>query len=251
MINLFKKFADYINGFRIAQCIDFKKYLYEILDNKKGESLKILEVGCNNRPLIDKKRYNNIYLCGLDPDSSIDKVDLVEKNVVDEFDICDFESYQSNHNFDLIVMDMVFEHIENNKITLDKVKSLLNANGVFISHHPSDFHPYSIINRLLTHKTKIFVLKLLRPWSEVGVITGWKSYYSKCNIISLKRICRKKQLEIFSTKFNWNASDYFAFLPPLFILIVLYEEICKLLRFQSLCASYVVQIRHQNYDSSV
>ena len=245
MLNIFKKFADYINGFRVAHRVNFKNYLYKILDSKKGENLKILEVGCNNRPLIDIKFYENIYLIGIDPDNTINSLELINKKIVHEFDTCDFESYESHHNFDLIIMDMVFEHIENNEKSLEKVKSLLNPDGIFISHHPSNLHPYSIINRLLSHKFKIAILRLLRPWSEVGIITGWKSYYDKCNIISLRQLCRKKQLEIFDGRFNWNGSDYFAFFPPIFILIVIYEEACRFLKIKSLCASYVVQIKHK------
>ena len=49
------------------------------------------------------------------------------------------------------------------------------------NNQPSNLHPFSILNRILNHKTKNLVLKILRPWSEVGVITGWKSYYHYCN----------------------------------------------------------------------
>ena len=114
---------------------------------------------------------------------------------------------------------------------------------MILTNQPSNLHPFSILNRILNHKTKNLVLRILRPWSEVGVITGWKSYYHYCNYYGFKQLSNNNNLIIKKGKFNYNASDYFAFFPPLFILIVIYEVLIKFFNFKLLCSNFFIEIR--------
>jgi SAM-dependent methyltransferase len=241
MLRYFKRFADFVNQYRIK--FDFKSDLNDFIKSYKNKQIKVLEIGCNISPTIDKKLYNNIKLYGIDPDKSIDKINMIEHKIFDQFDICSIDNYQTENKFDLIVMNMVFEHIENNDHTLQKVEYLLKSDGILVSQHPSNLHPYSLLNRMLNHNLKIMVIKLLRPWSAVGKITGWKSYYDKCNIISLNNCCIKNNLKIWKGKFFWNGSDYFAFCPPIFLLIVFYEELCRILNIKLLCSHCIIYIK--------
>ena len=91
---------------------------------------------------------------------------------------------------------MVLEHLKNNKVVFKKLSDLINDDGMILTNQPSNLHPFSILNRILNHKIKNLVLRILRPWSEVGVITGWKSYYDYCNYYGFKQLSNNNNLII-------------------------------------------------------
>jgi SAM-dependent methyltransferase len=162
----------------------------------------------------------------------------------EEFTITKLEDFKSKTKFDVVILNTVLEHTESNCKCFGVLKDLLKEDGVILSYQPSNLHPFSILNRLFSHGFKLKVLKILRPWAEVGEITGWRSYYDNCNIMGFKKLCRRFNLSITDACFNYNGSDYFTFFPPLFVVIVIYEEFVKLLGLPILCSTFFVEIRH-------
>ena len=247
MIKYFKQFSDWVNG------LEFRNHYKQNTFDQKIDSLisnhnckTILEIGGNNRPIINKKKYPTIHLAGVDPDIQLDEGCLTQNGVYDDFSLCEFKNYETEEKYDLILMDMVFEHIENNTTTLNKISSMLKNGGYFITHNPSNLHPYALINQALPQGLKIRILKLFRPWSQVGVITGWPSHYHLCNYLTLRAEAKKKKLEAIDGICSYNASDYFAFFPPLFFLIVIYEEIIKFFKLELLCSDYWVLFKKRD-----
>ncbi|KPJ67640.1 MAG: hypothetical protein AMJ43_03055 [Coxiella sp. DG_40] len=219
---------------------DFQKIILKKVKNRK---IKVLEVGCNNRPTLKKDNYDNIILDGLDPDDKLNS--YTNHKVFDNFYNTSIENFDVQSQYDVIILNMILEHIRDNEIVFKKLSSLLKESGFIITHQPSNFHPFSIINRLLPHKIKLFVLKTLRPWSKVGEITGWKSYYNKTNIVEFKKLCKKNNLKIVDADFNYNGRDYFKFFVPVYLIILLYEKITELLNIRLLCSHYWVVIKHK------
>lgn len=242
MIKFFKYFSDYINSKRPVG-YDYLVKVEEKLKLLKNKNIKVLEVGCNNRPIIDKNIYKNIILHGIDPDDSIILKNV--KNKFDKFTITSLEDIEVSEKYDLIIIDCVLEHVKNNNLIFKKLSKLILDDGIIITNQPSNLHPFSIINRILSHNTKTYILKTLRPWSKVGLITGWKSYYHNCNIQGFKKLCKKNNLIIDKGYFNYNASDYFTFFPPLFLFIVVYEETIKLFGLKLLCSNFCIEIKKQ------
>ena len=242
MIRSFKKFTDYINSFRKKRD-DITYSLNPIIE--KNNCRKILEVGCNVRPVCNKNniKSRSFILHGIDPELNIDL--SVAKTKFDYFEITDLESYETSEKYDLILLNMVLEHIKDNKKSFKKLSSLISENGIIVCHQPSNLHPFSIINRVLSHKLKEKVLKIFLPWSKKGA-RGWKSYYDRCNYFGFKKLCEINQLEIINERFNYNAAHYFSFFPPLFLIIVLYEEFIKLLNIKLLCSDFYLEIAHKN-----
>ena len=243
MIKSFKKFADFVNSYRRKRQIPNE----EINNILKNNTRKVLEVGCNIRPLCNQKIIEdyNIILHGIDPDRSIDLKKT--KTKFKHFEITDLENFETIEKYDLILLSMVMEHIKDNNISFIRLAELLSENGVIICHQPSNLHPFSILNRTLSDGLKEKVLQILLPWSKRGA-RGWKSYYHKCNYFGFKRLCEKNNLKIISEKFNYNASHYFSFFPPLFLIIVLYEEFIKLLKIKLLCSDFYLLISHKNHN---
>ena len=242
MIRSFKKFADFVNNYRKTR-YNLNQGLNNIFKNNNIR--KVLEVGCNIRPLCKKKTIEdyNIILHGIDPDQSIDLKET--KTKFEYFEITDLESFETIEKYDLILLNMVMEHIKDNNISFRKLSELLSENGVIVCRQPSNLHPFSILNRILSHGLKEKVLQILLPWSKRGA-RGWESYYHKCNYFGFKKLCQKNNLKIVSEKFNYNASHYFSFFPPLFLIVVLYEEFIQLLGIKLLCSDFYLVMSHKN-----
>jgi len=213
------------------------------LQNKK--KLLVLEVGCNDRPLItaEQRKKFNIELHGIDPDDRIN-----ESRVQDNFEsffITDLQSFETQLKYDIIILQTVLEHISDNTIAFKKFAELLKDSGAVLSYQPSSWHPFSILNRLIPHNLKVFILRRLRSNADVGTLTGWQSYYDKCEIGGFKQLSKSNDLLISDSFFYYNAAAYFAFFPPLYFLVVLYEEVIKVLNVERLAAGFWVKIEHK------
>ena len=91
MIKSFKKFADFVNSYRRKRQIPNE----EINNILKNNTRKVLEVGCNIRPLCNQKIIEdyNIILHGIDPDRSIDLKKT--KTKFEHFEITDLENFET------------------------------------------------------------------------------------------------------------------------------------------------------------
>ncbi len=236
LLQLFKTFADFVNSYR--------KDTYSWKGTVKQESTgvdSVLEVGCNIRPLLVNHSYS--IHDGLDPDPTINQDDT--RPIFTNFFNIKLEEFIPIYQYDLIILDMVFEHLEDNSVTIDILKKSLKENGKILIHAPSNLHPFSVLNQLIPYKLKTTLLKIFRPWSHPGDITGWKSYYNKCNIISIEKLMKTKNMKIEKACFRYNGSDYFAFFPPFFLLVVLYEEIISFLKISFLSSHFMLILKHE------
>ncbi len=233
-------FTNVVNAYR-RRNFDIRKEFDKIVIAESTIGSRILEVGCNLRPI--NKKSNSYVLDGLDPDARIDLE--LSKDFFNNFYKVGIEDFYSQEKYDVIVLNMVFEHLQDNNFTMEKLKSLLKKNGKILICAPSNLHPFSIINQILPHNLKLKVLSTFLPWKkDVGDTIGWRSYYDKCNIYSLMKLMQSKNLVISKSIFSFNASEYFSFFPPLFLLIVLYEEIMEFLKFNLLCATFIIEVKN-------
>ena len=241
ILEKFMDFTNWVNAYR-RRNFDMREEFPRLVQSESLKAQKVLEVGCNLRPINQKS--DKFILHGLDPD---DRINMEEtKPVFHDFFKLTLEEFKTENTYDLIVLNMVYEHLEDNNKTIDILKSLLNENGKILICAPSNLHPFSIINQILPHDLKLKVLSTLLPWkSDVGVSIGWKSYYDKCNIVSLRKLLESKSMKINRSWFSFNGSEYFSFFPPLFLLIVLYEEILEALHANLFCATFMVEITNK------
>ena len=95
MIRSFKKFADFVNNYR-----EKRHTLNQEINNilKNNNIQKVLEVGCNIRPLCKQKIIEeyNIILHGIDHDQSIDLQET--KTKFEHFEITDLENFEKLKN---------------------------------------------------------------------------------------------------------------------------------------------------------
>jgi len=232
----FKKFGDFIDSKRELK-YNFKKILSDFIGGKK---IKVLEIGSSDRPLINIKDYN-IILHGLDPDLRLNK--FKGGDVLHKFYNLSIEEFNSKEKYDLIYLNMVLEHVKDNTKVENKIYKLLKNNGYLMTNQPSNLHPFSIINRIVPNSFAKILIKYLQPWALVNIKSGYKAYYHKTNFNDLNKIYNKKKYIIDDYQIDYNGSDYFKFFPPLFLVIVVYEEILKFLGLKQFCARFWIRYK--------
>lgn len=102
--------------------------------NKYNKINKVLDIGAGNGHFLFSAKQNNIKYLGVEP--SITKVNNCKKIGLDYIINGDIEELTSNdkyhEEFDLILLDNVFEHLEDPLNSLKRIKTLLNKNGIII-----------------------------------------------------------------------------------------------------------------------
>lgn len=196
---------------------------------------KILEVGGIDRPKIKRNTENENYLIidGLDIDYR-QGCDVIYSN----FYHLGIEKMNFENTYDFVYSFTVLEHIEDNEIAVSNIYKALKEGGITMHYMPSKLHPFTLINRMLPNKIAKLVLKYLRP--EIAGVTGYKSYYDFCTPDQMKKLFSKKGFTDVSTVCYYDASDYFAFFPPIYFLVICYESIIKKLALKNLCAGFIV-----------
>jgi ubiquinone/menaquinone biosynthesis C-methylase UbiE len=125
-----------------------------VVDNEKNG---ILDVGCG-KGLITKILKNSF------PNTKIDAIDISEKaiNVATKeisgvnFIVADATEYSPKDKvYDAIILNNIYEHVENPVLLLMNLKPLLKKNGVFIISTPNRYHIKNIMRIILGYSIKV------------------------------------------------------------------------------------------------
>ncbi len=222
--NFYEKEFDYL----------FENTLKDVIQ-KNNNVKRILEVGGIDRPRIKRNEENKNYL-------TIDGLDIDYREGCDDiysnFYHFGVENLNFDKSYDFIYSFTVLEHIEDNEIAVSNIYKSLKEDGITIHYMPSKLHPFTLINRMLPNNIAKLVLKYLRP--EIASVTGYKSYYDFCTPSQMKKLFLKNGFKEVSTICYYDASDYFAFFPPIYFLVLCYESIIKKLALKNLCAGFIL-----------
>jgi len=115
------------------------------------KNIKILDVGCG-KGIITKQIQLKF------PTASIDAIDFSRKAIqiakqerttirFETIDVLNFKGY--GYYYDIILLNNVYEHIENPPGTLIHLKNYLTEDGVFIISTPNRYHVKNIIRKLI------------------------------------------------------------------------------------------------------
>lgn len=212
-----------------------KKDLYERINNeiKIHQPKQILEAGGIDRPILPK--HKNYKIDGLD-------VDYSQKceEIYDNFFVQSIEE-PLKENYDLIFSKTLLEHVPNNTLAYTSMFNSLNNNGAIIHHFPLKNHPYSLATRLVGNKLQRFLIKTLKI-GQLGII-GYKTYFDLCSSYELNRALKKIGYEITHVKYYYHANGYFKFFFPFFILISIFEFLCKTFGFSFFASGILIEAR--------
>ncbi len=115
----------------------FLDYVKKNFDYKK---IKVLDFGCGKGEIVELLLENDIDVVGLDvyeynDDLKKEKSDIFEDKKIIPVKINTKFPFEDN-TFDLIISNMVFEHVENIKFTASELNRVLKKDGAMYHHFP-------------------------------------------------------------------------------------------------------------------
>lgn len=229
-----KKISDLFCNKYANRCVDKETYtdcIKRLVMNRIKQNSFILEAGGIDRPLLNKG--SNIIYDGLD-------IEYREKcsEIYDHFIVQSIED-PINGKYDLIISRTLLEHVPDNRNAFKSIYASLNDKGVTIHYQPSKYHPYSLILRAVGNRGQRFLIRKLRPWS--ADFTGYPAYFSYCSPRQMRKLLTETGFKSIKTKCFYHANDYFSFCFPLFLLVTLWENLCKILNWETFCSGFIIE----------
>ena len=200
------------------------------LDIKMRSPAAILEIGGIDRPLL-----------ALSPAYEYIGLDIEERpdcyRVYDKFLVQSIEK-SVGIKVDMVVSQTLLEHVRDNEASARSMYETLNSGAIMHHYVPSKWHPYSIALRLVGDKLQLKLLSILRP-DALG-IAGYPAFFDHCSPSGMSRLFERRGFVNISVKPSYNAKDYFFFFLPAFVLISLFEAMCRLLDLRCFCSGFVI-----------
>jgi hypothetical protein len=78
----------------------------------------------------------------------------------------------------------------------------------------------------------------LRPWA--AAVTGYPAYFHHCSPNAMAKLMKITGYNNIRTFCFYRANDYFSFFVPLFVLVSLYENMCRILWLKQLCSGFII-----------
>lgn len=215
-----------------------RDYVYELLldINHSIESDKpttILEAGGVDRPMLGKGRGYQFF--GVDIEERVGCYQLYDRFFVQSIEDA------LPVKVDMIVSTTLLEHVPDNTSSVTSIFDSLNPGGATHHYIPSKFHPYSILLRLIGPKMQKRLISILRPGTEE--ITGYPAFFDHCSAMGMGLLFQKCGFTEISVRPYYRANDYFAFFVPVFILVTLFENLCRALDWRVFASGFVINAR--------
>ena len=211
---------------------DYKKALLTEINNylDAHEYTTVLEAGGIDRPLLAKSsiiRYD-----GLDIDCKANC-----REIYDEFIVQSIESYLFK-KYDLVISITLLEHVKDNYLSINTIYDGLQDGGASMHYVPSKYHPYSLIIRLVGPSIQKALIHYLRP--EAKDVAGYPAHFHLCSPQQMKKAFEEKGFRNVRIQPFFRAADYFNFFIPLYLLVVLWESICKRMGLMQFCSGFII-----------
>ena len=191
---------------------------------------RILEAGGIDRPLLSKSE--KVKYDGVDIES---KPNCLQ--IYDDFYIQSIEE-PLKEKYDVICSFTLLEHVRDNKRALYEMFVGLNSGGLMIHYVPSKYHPYSLVARMLGSEKSARLLHSVHP-QTIG-ICGYPSYFHKCSVNEISKLCGEIGFKDIVTVPYYRANSYFEIFFPAYLLVTLWENLCRKLRWSLFCSGFIL-----------
>ena len=206
-----------------------------VLDGCTSRNAKdLLEVGGIDRPLL--MRSSSYTYHGLD-------IEAKERcfSIYDSFVVQSIED-PLTQQYDLIFSTTVLEHVRDNARACTSMFSGLRPHGETHHYVPSKHHPYSLCLRLVGPRLQRVLISHLRPWAGLE-ITGYPAFFDRCSPDQMRKQLLKSGFEDVEIRPFYRANDYFAFFLPAFLMVTLFENLCRAADWRFFCSGMVIYAR--------
>ena len=223
---------------KFPQFFGYPSYQDELLGRisnaiDSGKVKSVLEAGGIDRPLIKKDaRYT---YDGLDIESRSDCYEIY-----DGFTVQSIEE-PLGKTYDLIISITQLEHVPDNSASMQNIYQALKENGETHHYVPSKWHPYSIALRLVGPTVQKYLIPILRHGSEA--VTGYPAFFDYCSAPAMEKLMIENNFVDVNTRTFYRANDYFAFFTPAFVLVTLFENICKSLNWEVFASGFIISAK--------
>jgi len=194
---------------------------------------RILEIGGIDRPLL-RKSPDYEYI-GVDIESFADT-----DRTYDRFFIQSIEQ-PVDVAVDLAISNTVLEHIPNNRLAISNIFGALRNGGSTHHYVPSKWHPYSILLRLIGPKAQRYLISQIRP--EAMDVSGYVAFFNQCSPAEMRAQFGENGFVDIEIRCFYRANGYFDSFLPLYIVVSLYENACRLAGAELLASGYVISAR--------
>jgi hypothetical protein len=193
----------------------------------------VLEIGGIDRPLLEKNA--GYQYDGLDVDQKEDCFTIYDHFIVQSVE------EPIEHQYQMIISITLLEHVRDNRASVRSMFEGLRPGGTTHHYIPSGYHPYSLCLRLVGPTLQKKLIPILRP-DGVGE-TGYPAFFDHCSTSSMRKVFRASGFEKIDTVPFYNANDYFAFFLPAWIVVVLFEYLCRKLNLELFASGFVISAR--------
>lgn len=200
---------------------------------RERKPTNILEIGGIDRPFLEKGQ-GYIY----------DGLDIEERKdcykIYDNFFVQSVEDEIAGR-YDCVISITLLEHVKDNNACVKNIYSSLNHGGATFHYIPSKLHPYSISLRILGEKLQKRLIPLLRPGAET--VSGYVAYFDYCSPDAMSRLFSKHGFTDMEVNVYYRANDYFAFFVPFFVLVTIFENVCKIFDLRMFASGFIISAR--------
>lgn len=143
--------------------------------------------------------------------------------------------------FDIVCSFTLLEHVGDNRKAIRAMFDGLSPGGMIAHFVPNGLHPYSIIIRLLGPKRSVALLKRFHP-ETIGK-SGYPAYFDHCTVPAMRKLCREAGFEEPAFSCYYRANFYFEVFFPAFLLVTLWENLCRAAGLERFCSGFVMRAR--------
>ena len=220
---------------RFPRLFSSPSYHEEILSRIRadldGGLCDVLEAGGNERPMLS--RGEGLRFDGLDILGNPACIGLY-----DDFLVQSIESPIAKKYSQIVSMTLL-EHVPDNSKSIRQIFAALVPGGRTHHYVPSKGHPYAIILRLVGPRLQKSLISLLRSEADASV-SGFPTFFDHCSVSAMRRLflsCGFSEVRVLPF---YRANDYFAFFVPGFILVTMFENLCRSFRWTYFASGFVI-----------
>jgi hypothetical protein len=203
-------------------------------DIEVRQPARVLECGGVDRPML--KIGQGYLFDGMDIESCEDCL-----NIYDNFIVQSVEEPVVGEAYDMVISTTLLEHVQDNRASISSIFGALRSGGTTHHYLPSKWHPYSILLRIVGPDLQKKLIHMLRP--AAAEITGYPAFFNHCSPKAMCTLFKEAGFEDIKLNVYYRANDYFAFFLPAYILVTVYERLCKMLRLKTLSSGFIISAR--------
>ncbi len=216
----------------------------ETIESLVFNGIKICEIGPSGQPTIKssiiKERGLDYTIIDIETSHWNEYNPEVKKYNIDLQK--DFDSSLDN-KFDLVISQMVLEHIEYPESFHKAIYRLLNKSGSAVHLYANPFSVSAVMNRLLPEMVGEFILKLINN-RDLNKNHKYPAYYRWCFTPSKKARVRLQSLGYSLEKhIGYPGHNYLQSVPVLNLLEKLYSKILSFLRLNLLSTLSLLHVK--------